>query len=83
MPSRHRSLKSLVFTALKRAGAENRLDVAEHLIRALEVLDADDTQSSHQRLLLRVIEGGADLHPISSASSALQSSSRAGEASNG
>ncbi len=44
MPVRRRSLKSLVFAALKRAGAENRLDVAEHLIRALEVLDGLDDQ---------------------------------------
>ena len=47
-----RSLKSLVFAALKRAGAENRLDVAEHLLYALEVLDSKDVTSSdrHSRL---------------------------------
>ena len=36
------TLKMRVFAALKHAGVEARLDVAEHLLRALEVLDGKD-----------------------------------------
>ena len=58
MPSRYRSLKSLVLAALNRAGAEKRLDVAEHLLHALEILDGNDTRS-RDKILLRLIKGGA------------------------
>jgi hypothetical protein len=38
MPSRS-SLESLLSAALQQAGTENRLDVAEHILRALETLE--------------------------------------------
>ena len=59
MPS-HRSLRSLVFAALKRAGEDNRLDVAEHLLRALETLDAEPAQPSSRHPHLRLIPGGSE-----------------------
>ena len=37
MPA-HRSLGDRILTALEQASAEERLDVAEHLLRALEIL---------------------------------------------
>jgi hypothetical protein len=45
-----------IFAALKQAGADNRLDIAEHLLRALEVLDGEP--SAGARPQLRRIPGG-------------------------
>ncbi len=39
MASRNRNLDIVIWAALKRAVAENRLDVAECLLRALELLE--------------------------------------------
>jgi hypothetical protein len=36
-------LRSRIFAALKLAAAANRLDVADHLLRALEILEASGT----------------------------------------
>ena len=46
-----------VFAALKHAGAENRLDVAEHLLRALEVIDESQARPRDRWPQLRVVEG--------------------------
>ena len=53
MPSR-RSLSSLIFAALKRAGEENRLDVAEHLLRALEALESPKADVTHFRATVKL-----------------------------
>jgi hypothetical protein len=47
MATRKRKLEDAIFTALKQAAAENRLDVAEYLLQALEVLDSRPPEKLH------------------------------------
>ena len=49
------TLQMRVFAALKQAGAENRLDVAEHLLRALEILDRAEPRPRNKRPQLRLV----------------------------
>ncbi|MBA3516065.1 MAG: hypothetical protein H0T75_00025 [Rhizobiales bacterium] len=46
MPDRPAALEDQILTAFKRALAEGRSDVAEHLLRALEALQPHPTQGS-------------------------------------
>jgi hypothetical protein len=41
-------LEAVIYAALKQAAAENRLDVAEHLLQALEVLAEEPKRHSPQ-----------------------------------
>ena len=45
MAARH-SLEGKILAALKAAFAEGRLDVAEHLVRALEILEPEPSPGS-------------------------------------
>ena len=44
-------LRARIVAALKLAAAADRLDVADHLLSALEVLDADDGSKSERHWL--------------------------------
>jgi hypothetical protein len=49
MTTGKRTLETVIYTALKHAVAENRLDVAEHLLQALEILAEDPERHPSQR----------------------------------
>lgn len=62
MTRRRLSLSVRTGAALKQAGEKHRLDVAEHLLRALEVFDADSSPPRDRNLHLRLILGGRTQH---------------------
>ncbi len=62
MTLRKWKLSARISAALKQAVEENRLDVAEHLLCALEVLDAEVARPSDGNRHLRPIPAGRLQH---------------------
>lgn len=62
MTRRRWRLSARIAAALKQAAVEHHLDVAEHLLRALEVLDDDAPPARDRNLYLGLIPGGRTQH---------------------
>ncbi len=62
MTQRRLNLSVRIAAALKQAGEEHRLDVAEYLLRALEVLDAGSSPPGDRNLHLRPVSRARTQH---------------------